>query len=100
MTITKEKNLRRKYFSSGSTVMKSKLTLKHGFHTRLFELCGTENDFTKYFAKCPNLFKYFVSDITVIAPNDTLLYYKTVVHNFSEILFWYQSKSNIKCLNG
>ena len=102
MTITTEKNLRRKYFSSGSTVMKSKLTLKHGFHTnkRLFELCGTENDFTKYFAKCPNLFKYFVSDITATAPNDTLLYYKNVVHNFSEILFWYQSKSNIKCLNG
>ena len=89
MTITKEKNLRRKYFSSGSTVMKSKLTLKPGFHTnkRLFELYGIENDFTKYFAKCPNP----NSDITAIAPNDTLLYYKNVVHTFSEILF---------CLNG
>ena len=72
------------------------------FHTnkRLFKLFRIEMDFAKYFAKCPNLFKYFVSDITATAPNDTLLYYKNVVHNFSEILFWYQSKSNIKCLNG
>ena len=35
-----------------------------------------ENDFAKYFAKCRNLFKCFVSDTMIIFRNDTLPYYK------------------------
>ena len=36
-----------------------------------------ENDFAKYFAKCRNLFKYFVSRTMIIFRNDTFPYYKT-----------------------
>ena len=35
----------------------------------LFELFCIETDFAKYFAKCRNLFKYFVSHITVTPRN-------------------------------
>ena len=33
---------------------------------KLFELFCIENDFPRYFAKCSNLFKYFVAHMTVI----------------------------------
>ena len=36
-----------------------------------------ENDFAKYFAKCRNLFKYFVSHTVIIFRNHTFPYYKT-----------------------
>ena len=36
-----------------------------------------ENDFAKYFAKCRNLVKYFVSHNMIIFRNDTFPYYKT-----------------------
>ena len=36
-----------------------------------------ENDFAKYFAKCPDLFKYFVPHTMIIFRNDTFPYYKT-----------------------
>ena len=57
--------------------MKLQLPLKHGFYTdeKLLELFCIKNDFAKNFAKCHHLFKYFVSHITVILPNDTFLYY-------------------------
>ena len=55
--------------------MNLSLTLKHGFYTneKLFTLFCIENDFAKNFAKCHNLFKYFVSHITVISRNNTFL---------------------------
>ena len=40
---------------------------------RFLELFCIENDFAKY----RNLFKYFVSHITVIPRNDTFLYHRT-----------------------
>ena len=58
-------------------MMKLHLPLKHNLYIdeKLFEL--HENDFVKYFSKCRNLFKYFVSQITVIPQNDIFLYYWT-----------------------
>lgn len=41
---------------------------------KLFELLRIENDFPKYFAKCHNLFRSFLSHITVILGNYTFLY--------------------------
>ena len=43
---------------------------------KLFELFCIKNIFAKYFGKCSNLFKYFVSHI-VIPQNNTFLYYRT-----------------------
>ena len=42
----------------------------------LFELFCIKNDFARNFEKCQNLFKYFVSHITVIPRNDLFLYYR------------------------
>ena len=44
---------------------------------KLFELFSIKNDFTKYFAKCWNLFKHFVLPIMAILLNNTFLYYRT-----------------------
>ena len=41
---------------------------------KLFGLLRIENDFPKYFAKCHNLFRSFLSHITVILRNYTFLY--------------------------
>ena len=38
-----------------------------------FELFCTESNFSRYFAKCCNLFKYFVAHMTVIARNDEII---------------------------
>ena len=62
--------------------MKLKIPLKHRFYTdeKLFELFCIENNFPKYSTKCQNLlylFKYFVSYITIIPQNDTLLHHGT-----------------------
>ena len=43
-----------------------------------------------------NLFKNFVSYITVIPRKDTFLYYRKSQISFYEILFWCQSKSSSK----
>ena len=43
-----------------------------------------------------NLFKYFVSHITVIHRKDTFLYYRKNQISFYEILFRRQGKSNNK----
>ena len=49
--------------------------IKHRFYTdeKIFELFCIENSFARYFAKCHNLFKYFVLLITVVLRNDTFI---------------------------
>ena len=49
-------------------MMKLQLTLKYCFDTNenLLKLLYIENDFGKSFAECYNLFKCFISHITVI----------------------------------
>ena len=42
---------------------------------KLFGLICIKNDFPKYFAKCHNLFKYFVLHITVIPWNEIFILY-------------------------
>ena len=42
---------------------------------KLFELFCIKNELAKYFAKCHNVFKYFVLHI-VIPQNDTFLNYR------------------------
>ena len=73
--------------------MKLWLTLKHHFYTggKLFELFYIKHDFAKYFAECPNLFKYLVSHIMMISRNNTFLYSILqdkanflVLHNFKK----------------
>ena len=53
--------------------MELKLTLKHNFSAgeKVFELFCIKNDFDSYLAKRHN----FVSHITLIPRNNTLLYY-------------------------
>ena len=50
---------------------------KAHFYTDDFQWLCIENDFAKYFAKCGNLFKYFVSRHIITFRNDTFPYYKT-----------------------
>ena len=60
-----------------------------------------ENDFAKTLAKCRNLFKYFVSHITVIPQKDTLLYYRKNQISFFPFSFSVARVNPIidKCLN-
>ena len=64
---------------------------------KIFELFCIKNDFAKYFAKCHNLFKYFVLHIMVIPQNDTFLYYRTNQISFSGTRV---NQIVNKCLNG
>ena len=56
-------------------MMKLWLRLKHRVYTKenLFKWLCIENDFAKNFAECRNLFKHFVSHITVIPWKDAIL---------------------------
>ena len=58
-------------------MMKLQLTLKplSNIDEKLFELFCIKNELAKYFAKCHNVFKYFVLHI-VIPQNDTFLNYR------------------------
>ena len=43
---------------------------------KIIQIIFIENDFAKNLVKCDNLFKYFVSPITIILRKDTYLHYK------------------------
>ena len=81
-TITWEKNIG-KYIYPTSKVTKSNLTLKRFCAgEKLLKLYCTKNVLVKYFEKCCNLFKYFVSHIVIYIAilRDKSKFF--VLHNF------------------
>ena len=95
-TITWEKKSRKRcYFYSVITMMKLQLTLKHYLLTdeKLFELFSIENDFSKYFAKCCNLFIYFY-----LAPygNSSKWYISILLDKSNSLVF----HNFMKCFSG